>query len=112
VSEKAAAAEPTGTPRGSVTNYYTGDEFMNRLLRELPLLRADAILPGTRAAMRAYNALGVTTVYAGHARGDPRLQRARRDDRLRGARDGLGAHRGLPHPAPRGRPHRPRAHRA
>jgi predicted amidohydrolase YtcJ len=65
--EKDAAGEPTGILRGSVTNYYTGDDFMNRLLRELPLLRADAILPGTRAAMRAYNALGVTTVYEGHA---------------------------------------------
>src|SRR4030095_15853055 len=51
----------------SVTTYYPGDDFMNRLLRELPLLRADAILPGTRAAMRAYNALGVTAVYEGHA---------------------------------------------
>jgi predicted amidohydrolase YtcJ len=65
--EKDTAGEPTGILRGSVTNYYTGDDFMNRLLRELPLLRADAILPGTRAAMRAYNALGVTTVYEGHA---------------------------------------------
>ena len=65
--EKDPAGEPTGILRGSVTNYYTGDEFMNGLLRRLPLLRPDAILPGTRAAMRAYNALGVTTVYEGHA---------------------------------------------
>jgi predicted amidohydrolase YtcJ len=65
--EKDATGEPTGILRGSVTNYYTGDDFMNRLLRQLPLLRADAILPGTRAAMRAYNALGVTAVYEGHA---------------------------------------------
>jgi predicted amidohydrolase YtcJ len=65
--EKDATGEPTGILRGSVTNYYTGDDFMNRLLRQLPLLRADAVLPGTRAAMRAYNALGVTAVYEGHA---------------------------------------------
>jgi predicted amidohydrolase YtcJ len=65
--EKDATGEPTGILRGSVTNYYTGDAFMDGLLRQLPLLQPAAILPGTRDAMRAYNALGVTTVYEGHA---------------------------------------------
>jgi predicted amidohydrolase YtcJ len=69
--EKDAAGEPTGILRGSVTNYYTGDAFMNGLLCQIPLLQPDAVLPGTVAAMRQYNALGVTTVYEGHAMGPP-----------------------------------------
>lgn len=72
--EKDAAGAPTGILRGSVTNYYTGDDFMNGLLRELPLLRGDAVLPGTKAAMRAYNALGVTAVYEGHAMDLPLIE--------------------------------------
>lgn len=64
--EKDAAGEPTGILRGSVTNYYTGDAFMNSLLRQLPMLPlADPIEPMPRA-MAAYNRLGVTTVYEGH----------------------------------------------
>ncbi len=65
--EKDARGEPTGILRGSVTNYYTGDAYMNRLLCQLPPLQPDAVLSGTRAAMARYNALGVTTVYEGHA---------------------------------------------
>ncbi len=83
--EKDAGGEPTGILRGSVTNYYTGDPFMNRLLAELPLLRGDLILPGTKEAMRAYNALGVTTVYEGHAMGVPNIEAyrmLRQDDAL------------------------------
>ena len=67
--EKDAAGEPTGILRGSVNNYYTNDSFMNSLLREVPLLQPEAVLPGTRQAMAAYNRLGVTTVYEGHAMG-------------------------------------------
>ena len=40
--EKDAAGEPTGILRGSVTNYYTGDAFMNGLLRAAA---ADAARP-------------------------------------------------------------------
>ncbi len=65
--EKDARGEPTGILRGSVTNYYTGDAFMNRLLCQLPPLQPDSVLAGTRDAMARYNALGVTTVYEGHA---------------------------------------------
>jgi predicted amidohydrolase YtcJ len=65
--DKDPAGEPTGILRGSVTNYYTGDAFMNGLLSQLPLLQPAAVLAGTRRAMRSYNALGVTTVYEGHA---------------------------------------------
>jgi predicted amidohydrolase YtcJ len=73
--EKDAAGEPTGILRGSVTNYYTGDPFMNRLLLgELRILRGEAVLPGTRAALRAYNALGVTAVYEGHAMDVPLIE--------------------------------------
>jgi hypothetical protein len=72
--EKDAHGEPTGLLRGSVTNYYTGDAFMNGLLAELPLLQPEAVLPGTRQAMAAYNALGVTTVYEGHAMDVPLIE--------------------------------------
>jgi len=64
--EKDAAGEPTGILRGSVTNYYTGDDFMNSLLRQLPMLPlADPVGP-MQTAMAAYHRLGVTTVYEGH----------------------------------------------
>ncbi|GAA4600623.1 amidohydrolase [Actinoallomurus liliacearum] len=64
--EKDPDGRPTGRLHGSVTNYYCDDPFMNDLLRRLPLLQADAILPGTQRAMRTFNALGVTTVYEAH----------------------------------------------
>jgi hypothetical protein len=67
--EKDASGAPTGRLHGSVNNYYTNDPFMNGLLRQIPLFEPDAILAGTRAAMQAYNRLGVTTVYEGHAMG-------------------------------------------
>jgi len=64
-----AQGEPTGILRGAVNNYYTDDAFMNGLLRQIPMLQPDAVLPGTMRAMAAYNRLGVTTVYEGHAMG-------------------------------------------
>ena len=67
--EKDGQGEPTGILRGAVNNYYTNDAFMNRLLREIPLLQRAAVLPGTRRAMAFYNRLGVTTVYEGHSMG-------------------------------------------
>lgn len=67
--DKDGAGEPTGILRGAVNNYYTNDAFMNRLLREIPLLQPEAVLGGTVRAMAAYNRLGVTTVYEGHAMG-------------------------------------------
>jgi predicted amidohydrolase YtcJ len=71
--EKDARGEPTGRLHGAVNNYYTDDAFMNALLREVPLLQPEAVLPGTRRAMAAYNRLGVTTVYEGHAMGRPEI---------------------------------------
>ena len=65
--ERDAAGQPTGRLHGSVNNYYSGDPEWEALLRELPLFRPDAIGPGTIRAMGEYNALGVTTVYEGHA---------------------------------------------
>jgi predicted amidohydrolase YtcJ len=65
--ERDAAGQPTGRLHGSVNNYYSGDPAWEALLRELPLFRPDAIGPGTIRAMGEYNALGVTTVYEGHA---------------------------------------------
>jgi predicted amidohydrolase YtcJ len=64
--EKDAHGEPTGILRGSVTNYYTGDRFMNRLLCQLPLLQVSDVPAAMARAMNAYNRLGVTTVYEGH----------------------------------------------
>ena len=67
--EKDARGEPTGILRGSVNNYYTNDPFMNGLLRTIPILQPEHVLPGTVRAMHEYNRLGVTTVYEGHAMG-------------------------------------------
>jgi predicted amidohydrolase YtcJ len=71
--DKDAAGDPTGILRGAVNNYYTNDPFMDALLREIPLLQPAAVLPGTRRAMAAYNQLGVTTVYEGHAMGQAEI---------------------------------------
>jgi predicted amidohydrolase YtcJ len=67
--EKDPRGEPTGLLHGAVNTYYTNDSFMNGLLRRVPLLQPEGVLPGTQRAMRAYNRLGVTTVYEGHAMG-------------------------------------------
>jgi predicted amidohydrolase YtcJ len=72
--EKDGDGEPTGRLRGSVNNYYSGDRFMEGLLRRLPMLDPAAIGPGTRRAMHAYNARGVTTVYEGHAMDFPLIE--------------------------------------
>jgi predicted amidohydrolase YtcJ len=66
--------EPTGRLHGSVTNYYSDDVYWNSLLRGIPLFQPAAIGPGTERAMRAYNGLGVTTVYEGHAMDFPLIE--------------------------------------
>jgi len=71
--EKDGDGEPTGILRGSVNNYYTNDPFMDGLLREIPLLQPQSVLPGTRKAMADYNRMGVTTVYEGHAMGQAEI---------------------------------------
>jgi predicted amidohydrolase YtcJ len=64
--EKDASGAPTGILRGSVTNYYTGDRFMNSLLCQIPLLSMDTAVAGMARAQQAYAAMGVTTAYEGH----------------------------------------------
>ena len=66
--------EPTGRLHGSVNNYYSGDPYWDSLLRKLPIFQPAAIGPGTERAMRAYNALGVTTVYEGHSMDFPLIE--------------------------------------
>ncbi|MFI7706905.1 amidohydrolase family protein [Nonomuraea sp. NPDC049480] len=46
--EKDAGGTPTGRMHGSVTNYYNGDPFMEGLLRRIPLISMDTILPAAR----------------------------------------------------------------
>jgi predicted amidohydrolase YtcJ len=80
------AGEPTGRLHGSVNNYYSGDTFWESLLAGLPMFQPVAIGPGTERAMRAYNALGVTTVYEGHAMDFPLIEAyrwLRSENRLR-----------------------------
>jgi predicted amidohydrolase YtcJ len=65
--EKDADGVPTGRLYGSVNNYYSNEPFTEQLMRQLPLLDPAAIGPGTERSMRAFNALGVTCAYEGHA---------------------------------------------
>jgi predicted amidohydrolase YtcJ len=62
-----AAGEPNGILSGAVNNYYSGEPFTEQLMRQVPLLDPGAIGPGTVASMRAFNAMGVTCGYEGHA---------------------------------------------
>ena len=87
--EKDSGGEPTGILRG------LGHELLHRR-------RVHERAPAPAAAPPARRRP------AGDARRDARLQRARRHDRLRGARDGRAAHRGVPGAPPRRRAHRPR----
>jgi predicted amidohydrolase YtcJ len=65
--EKDPAGLPSGRLFGSVNNYYSNEPFIEELMRRLPLLDPAAIGPGTVRSMRAYNAMGVTCAYEGHA---------------------------------------------
>lgn len=83
--EKDDTGEPTGRFLGSVNNYYNDEPFFDALLRKIPLRDPGAAMAGTIEAMAAYNALGVTTVFEGHAlgHGEIRLYRWLSDnDRL------------------------------
>lgn len=81
--DKDEDGEPTGLLRGSVTNYYSFDDFANGLWRQIPFLQYEHLLPGTRSAMRTYNGLGVTAVYENHMM-DKKLIDAFRELRGRG----------------------------
>ncbi len=72
--EKDAGGEPTGILRGSVTNYYTGDAFMNRLLCQLPMMQPDLLVPSMQRAMQTYARMGVTTAYEAHVMDRPLIE--------------------------------------
>lgn len=82
---KDAAGRPNGILSGAVNNYYSNEPFTEELMRKLPLLDPGVIGPGAEAAMRAYNAMGVTCAYEGHAVDFPLIaayQWLRSEDRL------------------------------
>jgi predicted amidohydrolase YtcJ len=77
--------QPNGILSGAVNNYYSGEPFTEELMRQVPMLDPAAIGPGTEAAMRAFNAMGVTCAYEGHAMDFPLIaayQWLRDEDRL------------------------------
>lgn len=66
--EKDAAGEPTGILRGSVTSYYNQDPFFNSLREQMPeLIQREYVVDALMKAVQGYNAMGITTVYEGHA---------------------------------------------
>jgi predicted amidohydrolase YtcJ len=80
-----AAGEPNGILSGPVNNYYSGEQYTDELMQQLPLMDPGAIGPGTEAAMRDYNAMGVTCAYEGHAMDFPLIaawEWLRSEDRL------------------------------
>jgi predicted amidohydrolase YtcJ len=75
--EKDGSGRPTGILRGSVTNYYTGDSFMNSLLVQLPMIQPQVLVPGMEGAMAMYARMGVTTAYEGHVMDRPIIEAVR-----------------------------------
>ncbi len=65
--EKDESAEPTGRLSGSVNTYYNDEPFWDDMLAQILVPSAKLAISATRTAMKAYHALGVTTVYEGHA---------------------------------------------
>jgi predicted amidohydrolase YtcJ len=72
--EKDASGEPTGILRGSVTNYYTGDAFMDSLLVQLPMMQPDKLVSGMAQAQAMFAKMGVTTGYEGHVMDRPLIE--------------------------------------
>ncbi|MFD7999523.1 amidohydrolase [Streptomyces mirabilis] len=66
--EKDGAGAPTGILRGSVTSYYNQDPFFSSLQERMPeLIQRDLVVDALLKAVQGYNAMGITTVYEGHA---------------------------------------------
>lgn len=65
--EKDAAGRPTGRLSGAVTNYYNHDPFFSQLWARIPYIQPEVIPGGVLGSMAEHNALGITTVYEGHA---------------------------------------------
>lgn len=72
--EKDGTGEPTGILRGSVTNYYTGDAFMDSLLVQLPLMQPDKLVSGMAQAQAMFAKMGVTTGYEAHVMDRPLIE--------------------------------------
>jgi hypothetical protein len=67
--EKDTHGDPTGRLSGPVNTYYTGDPYMDELLRKLPPLDPTVAFPATLDGIAHYHRLGVTTIYEAHAMG-------------------------------------------
>lgn len=84
--EKAPDGTPTGRMFGSVTNYYSNDQFANDLWLKIPFLKFELLVPGTKRAIGAYHRFGVTGIYENHMM-DKKLidayRQMRRDGELR-----------------------------
>lgn len=66
--EKDEHGTPSGILRGAVTNYYNFDPFFLKLLERMPpLIQPDLVPAAFLQAMAGYNAMGITTIYEGHA---------------------------------------------
>ncbi|MGW8764313.1 amidohydrolase [Streptomyces sp. NPDC055815] len=66
--EKDSEGTPTGILRGSVTSYYNQDPFFNSLREQMPeLIQREFVVDALLQAVQGYNAMGITTVYEGHA---------------------------------------------
>ncbi|MGW8764338.1 amidohydrolase [Streptomyces sp. NPDC055815] len=66
--EKDRNGSPTGVLRGNVINYYNRDPFFSGLREHMPPLIQPELVPAAMmAGMAGYNAMGITTIYEGHA---------------------------------------------
>ncbi|HEY2774523.1 MAG TPA: amidohydrolase family protein, partial [Candidatus Binatia bacterium] len=65
--------EPTGRLSGPVNTYYTGDPWMDELLKKVPLLDPSIAVPATLDGVARYHGLGVTTIYEGHVMGQAEI---------------------------------------
>lgn len=66
--EKDEQGIPTGILRGAVTTYYNFDPYFMQLQERMePLIQPDLVPAAFMQAMAGYNALGITTIYEGHA---------------------------------------------
>ncbi|MEV6338807.1 amidohydrolase family protein [Nocardia vinacea] len=73
--EKDVEGLPTGILRGSVTSYYNQDPFFNSLREQMPeLIQRDLVVDALLKAVQGYNAMGITTVYEGHAIEIPQIE--------------------------------------